>query len=309
MKNLDQYILESLKGYKPGAIDTKKHKEQLPQSCENYFANQKVDVDDIENLDTSNVTNMKSMFENTTFSSNSLDLSGWDVSKVTNMAYMFSYIDDLKSLDLSSWDVSNVTDMSFAFGNCKNLEYIDVSNWRTTNLRKIHQLFMFCDKLKTIDGISDLDVSKITRLDGIFRYCSSLESLDLSTWDVSNLIHMKNIFEECRRLEYIDLSGWDVSNVIDDNIYIFCNCYSLTNIIFGPGWGKSNADNIKFILYDCGEDKGYKLSDETYESMLTMYDRKKAGLSPMEITFNRRHNIPDGFKKQMEARGYIIELK
>ena len=229
MKTLNQYILESLKGYKPSTIDTKKHKEQLPEDCTEYFANQKVDVDDIENLDTSNVMYMEYMFSGATFNQTSLDLSSWDVSKVEN-------------------------------------------------------------------------------IEGMFSCCDSLKALDLSTWDVSNLIHMKNIFEECRHLEYIDLSGWDVSNVIDD-IYIFCNCYSLTNIIFGPGWGKSNADNIKFILCDCGEDKGYKLSDETYESMLTMYDRKKAGLSPVTIYFNKRHNIPDGFKKQMEARGYIIELK
>ena len=284
MKNLDQYILESLKGYKPGAIDTKKHKEQLPQSCENYFANQKVYVDDIENLDTSNVTNMKSMFENTTFSSNSLDLNGWDVSKVTNMACMFSYIDDLKSLDLSSWDVSNVTDMSFAFGNCKNLEYIDVSNWHTTNLRKIHQLFMFCDKLKTIDGISDLDVSKITRLDGIFRYCSSLESLDLSKWDLSK---------------------------VDITKYLFDYCENLTNIKFGPGWGTWDSHFVGFSICDCGRKKGYKLSDETYESMLTMHDRKKAGLKPIFVYLNIKHNIPysyqNDWRKKMEERGYIIK--
>ena len=39
MKNLDQYILESLNGYKPGTIDTKKHKEQLPENCKEYFYN------------------------------------------------------------------------------------------------------------------------------------------------------------------------------------------------------------------------------------------------------------------------------
>ena len=38
MKNLDQYISESLKGYKLGAI---KPKEQLPENCKEYFSNKK----------------------------------------------------------------------------------------------------------------------------------------------------------------------------------------------------------------------------------------------------------------------------
>jgi surface protein len=281
MKNLDQYISESLKGYKLGAI---KPKEQLPENCKEYFSNKKVNVDEIENLDTSKVTNMCNMFECAKFNSDSLDLSGWDVSNVTNMDSMFSYIDDLKSLDLSDWNVSNVTDMCYMFGNCKNLEYIDVSNWHATNLRKIHQLFMFCDKLKTIDGISDWDVSKIIRLDGIFRYCSSLESLDLSKWDLSKVCITK---------------------------YLFDYCENLTDIKFGPGWGTWDSHFVGFSICDCGRKKGYELSDETYESMLTMYDRKKAGLKPIFVYLNIKHNIPysyqNDWRKKMEERGYVIK--
>ena len=42
------------------------------------------------------------------------NLSGWDVSSVTNMTYMFS---DAASFNqtLSSWDVSSVTNMSYMF--------------------------------------------------------------------------------------------------------------------------------------------------------------------------------------------------
>jgi surface protein len=222
MKNLDQYILESLKGYKPGAI---KPKEQLIENCSGYFEDQEVDVDDIENLDTSNVTNMLGMFNGTTFNSDSLDLSGWDVSKVTTMKYMFIFCKNLKYLDLSSWDVSNVTDMG-------------------------------------------------------------------------------NMFYECSHLEYLDLSGWDTSNVT--NMYsMFYDCRNLIDIRFGPDWFNSK-DMVSLNLSTCGENKGYKLSDETYESMLTMYDRKKAGLDPVTIYFNKKHNIPDGFKEKMKERGYIL---
>ena len=229
MKNLDQYILESLKGYKPGTIDTKKHKEQLPQSCEKYFANQKVDVDDIENLDTSNVTNMDNMFGYAKFNSDSLDLSSWDVSNVEDMSYMF--------------------------------------------------------------------------------LSSNIKRLDLSNWDTSSLEYINNIFYECKNLEYLDMSGWDTSKVKNgskesfENMFLSCN--NLTYIRFGPGWGKSK-DMQELNMFYCGKDKEYKLSDETWESMLTMYDRKKAGFDPIKIYVRWTHNIPDGWEEKMKERGYEI---
>jgi surface protein len=71
--------------------------------------------------DTSRVTNMSKMFSNagrnaTTWSVG--DLSGWDTSQVTNMSYMFSgvgYKATTFTLDLSGWNTSRVTDMSYMF--------------------------------------------------------------------------------------------------------------------------------------------------------------------------------------------------
>ena len=222
MKNLDQYILESLKGYKPGAI---KPKEQLPEKCSKYFYKKKVDVDEIENLDTSNVMDMSSMFNRTIFNSDSLDLSSWDVSNVKFTTNMFYY--------------------------CNNLKYLDLSNWNTQSLTTAY---------------------------GMFYYCKNLEYLDLSNWDTSNIKSTQNMFN---------------------------GCINLTNIIFGPNWFKSE-NMTELYLPSC-----YSLSEETYESMLTMYDRKKAGLKPCEIILPRSgnyYNMPDGWKEKMEERGYSVDM-
>jgi len=45
----------------------------------------------------------------------SLDINNWDTSNVSNMWGMFQGCRSLTSLDLSSWDTSNVTDMAFMF--------------------------------------------------------------------------------------------------------------------------------------------------------------------------------------------------
>ena len=60
-------------------------------------------------------------------------------------------------------------------------------------------------------------------------------------------------------------------------------------------------------LSTCGSSKSYTLTDETYASMLTMYDRVTNGLTTTyTIKFSTKHNIPDGWIDKMTARGYTI---
>ena len=48
----------------------------------------------------------------------SLDLLGWDTSKVEDMYGMFAYCTNLKSLDLPEWDTSRAKDMGNMFQKC-----------------------------------------------------------------------------------------------------------------------------------------------------------------------------------------------
>lgn len=68
---------------------------------------------DLSHFDTSDVTNMQSMFRNG--ACRTLDLSSFDTSKVTNMQSMFSGFNVVFGLDLDSFDTSSVTDMSYMF--------------------------------------------------------------------------------------------------------------------------------------------------------------------------------------------------
>ncbi|MCR4890627.1 MAG: DUF285 domain-containing protein, partial [Lachnospiraceae bacterium] len=77
---------------------------------------------DLHHFDTSNVTNMSNMFLNAKRLT-SLNVSGWDVRKVTSMYQMFactyegfpSFRMSLTNLDLTGWQVRDVTNMSKMF--------------------------------------------------------------------------------------------------------------------------------------------------------------------------------------------------
>ena len=115
---------------------------------------------------------------------------------------------------------------------------------------------------------------------------------------------MSAVFYNCI-VTTLDVSKFDLSNLrrLDS---IFGSCTQLTNIIFGEGWGKPQ-NNITLDLSTCGSSKSYTLTDETYASMLTMYDRVTNGLtSTYTIKFSTKHNIPDGWIDKMTARGYTI---
>ena len=80
---------------------------------------------DLSTFNTSNVTDMSSMFRYSDYSG-MLDLSGFDTKNVTNMKDMFVGNKNATTLDLSSFDMSNVADTINMFNGCENLKEVYV---------------------------------------------------------------------------------------------------------------------------------------------------------------------------------------
>ena len=104
---------------------------------------------DLANLDTSNVTNMDSMFNMAAISTSTLnlDLSGWNTSSVTSMSRMFGMTGSNSTsfnLNLSGWDTSNVEDMSYMFyetAHYANSFNLDISGWNTSKVEDMEDMF------------------------------------------------------------------------------------------------------------------------------------------------------------------------
>ena len=197
---------------------------------------------DLSGFDTSNVTNMHGMFSDCS-NLTSLDLSDFDTSNVTDTSYMFNDCSCLTSLDLSSFDTSNVTNMNCMFEKCKSLKELDLSSFDTFNVTLMHKMFNGCSGLKSLD-LSSFDTSNVTNMNCMFYDCSSLASLDLSGFDTSNATDLSNMFHDCSNLASLDLRSFNTSKVTD--MYgMFCDCSNLTSLDL------SNFDTSKVTDMNC----------------------------------------------------------
>ena len=233
---------------------------------------------DLASFDTSNVTNMESMFYNCS-SLTSLDLgSNFDTSNVTNMSYMFSECGSLTSLDLgSNFDTSNVTSMYRMFYNCSSLTSLDLGDkFDTSNVTNMIYMFYNCSSLTSLDLGSNFDTSNVTNMYQMFYNCSSLTSLDLGDkFDTSNLTDMSSMFSSCSSLTNLDLGDkFDTSNVTKMT-YMFYNCSSLTSLDLGDKFDTSNVTNMNSMFRNCSSltslDLGDKFDTSKVTNMSTMF--------------------------------------
>ncbi len=236
-----------------------------------------------DNFDTSDITDMHSMFRDCS-SLTSLDLSSFDTSNVTDMGYMFSGCSSLTNLDLSSFDTSNVTsmwymfyncgslinlnvssfntsdiaDMSYMFYNCNNLTNLDLSNFDTSNVTNMWYLFSRCNNL-TYLNLNNFNTSNVTNMECMFSSCYNLTSLDLNSFNTTNVKYMGSMFSGCSSLKNLNVSGFDTTNVTDMGA-MFYNCNSLTNLDLS-NFNTSNVDDMQMMFGDCSSLVGLDVSN------------------------------------------------
>lgn len=180
---------------------------------------------DIRNWNTSNVTNMSSMFYGCQMFES--DLSGWNTSNVTDMNGMFrdcrkfdSYINTVTVNNIVSWDVSKVTDMAYMFCDAQNLSG-DISDWNTSNVTNMSS--MFYGTLKFNQNINTNGnkwiVSKVTNMSNMFGGSSNgqlefrnIFNQDISGWDVSKCTDMEGMFAYNKAFNH-DITKWAVGAV------------------------------------------------------------------------------------------------
>ena len=151
------------------------------------------------------------------------DVSNFNTSKVTDMAFMFMYCSSLTSLNITNFDTSKVIDFGYTFHECSSLTSLDLSKFDTSEVKLMGFMFQHCISLTSLN-LSNFNTSKALRMRQMFRNCTSLTYLDLSNFDTSKVTWMYEMFDGCINLEYINLKNFTEIS-LNDNVNNYSNIF------------------------------------------------------------------------------------
>ena len=117
-----------------------------------FFYLHLISIEGIENLNTSEVTDMSGMFHGCSRLTE-LNVSNFNTSAVTDMSDMFFGCSGLTELNLSNFNTSAVTNMSNMFGICSGLKELNVSNFNTSAVTNMSYMFSYCSKLTISESL------------------------------------------------------------------------------------------------------------------------------------------------------------
>ena len=113
-----------------------------------------------------------------------------------------------------------------------------------------HELFSNYNKCIAINGLNNLDTTKVTTMAGMFSLCGIITELDVSNFNTSNVNNMGWMFYECSSLTKLDVSHFNTSNVVTDMNRMFYNCSSLVELdVSNFDTGKVTA--MSSMFYNC----------------------------------------------------------
>ncbi|WP_187387620.1 BspA family leucine-rich repeat surface protein [Weissella muntiaci] len=166
---------------------------------------------DLSNFDTTNATSMAYMFAGDTNLTN-LDLSNFKTANVTDMSAMFNDDPALTKLDLSSFNTANVTEMYDMFAGDTTLNSINLSSFNTSNVKSMAAMFYNTPELANLD-LSNFNTANVTSMGSMFNGSSTLTNLDLSNFNTANVTDMSNMFKNTTNLNTLNLTSFDTGNV------------------------------------------------------------------------------------------------
>jgi surface protein len=182
---------------------------------------------DLNDIDVSNIKDMSHIFGSIwdtnkkeyvklpfeTFNGN---ISGWDVSKVENMEFMFR---DAKSFnsDITKWDVSNVTRMYGMFIGCYTFNQ-QIGDWKVSNVESMG--FMFCDCHDFNKELNSWKTKKVFSMSYMFHF-ATLFNQPIDNWDTSNVKYMDCMFNYAESFNQ-NLSKWDLNGKDTTDMFYGC---------------------------------------------------------------------------------------
>lgn len=193
----------------------------------------------------------------------------WDVT-VNNSGKVMAYRKGTELTIASKIGISlnaNSTSLFEGFSGVTNISGLDKLN--TSNITKFQSVFKDCSSLKEVD-ISSFDLSKVRYLNSLFYGCSSLESFKLpnninTSQNSYNMVYVSDIFSKCSSIKEIDLRG-----LPGKNIYIFGSSFNECSMLESVKFGSFSIYSMGSAFYKCNKLKTVDMSNCDFSTCTTM---------------------------------------
>ena len=109
--------------------------------------------------------------------------------------------------------------------------------------------FSGCSALGVVKGMEHLNTADVTNMTCMFSECSSLKSLNVTSWKTAKVTDMSYLFYRCSKLGSIKVSYFNTANV-EDMSYMFYGCSLLTSLDLKK-FSTAKVTNMSDMFFNC----------------------------------------------------------
>ena len=131
-----------------------------------------------------------------------------------------------------------------------NNSFIDLTDIDISELDDLSGVFARLNKVEVID-ISGWDTSNVRDMDAMFSQCKNLKNIiGIENLDVSKLKDANSMFYGCENLVELDLTKWNPVS-LQYASYMFTRCSNLKIIKNIENWQLPNIMDVSSMFHDC----------------------------------------------------------
>ena len=169
-------------------------------------------------------------------------------------------------------------------------------------MKNCSYMFRKCTNIRSID-LSSFDSSDVTNMKYMFGKCYNLEEINLENLDTENVKNMSFMFNKCSNLKKINFpKSFNTKNTINMSS-MFHSCSALSEILFGTYFTTENATNMGTMFGKCYELKKLDLRNFNTQKVKKMNYMFEQCINLEEILFDE-----DLFKtNQVDSMAHMFD--
>lgn len=154
----------------------------------------------------------------------------------------------------------------YLFGGLTKIEHLDYLN--TSEVEVMQSMFSFCTSLETLD-LSSFNTEKVTDMQTMFEGSTNLRTINLPKGFIgSNVTDLNGMFRGCANLTELDLSGSNAEKVKNMRS-MFYGCVALSNLNLS-GFKTGSLTDMRYLFSSCQSLESLDLSGFNTENVTSM---------------------------------------